>query len=190
MAKTPKTKTDSLTSLLRRIRIRKVKLVGGKTFITYEARSTVSADGWDSFELKSNDEPVPEMIIAIKSLAPQVCEVCELPQEWESNVVVHSVALSYSGDDTMFTGAVISARKVLLNGGSPFMFNTPHRPVTSKNKDLMLPPEAVILMEEICEHAEEFINGKRQQKSLFEDEEFGDADGVDTIPAFADEEEE
>lgn len=182
-------KTNKEASSKLRIRIRKVKLVDGKTIITYEARSTVNAEYWDLFELKSDDEPVPEMTIAVKSLAPHVCEICELPAEWESNVIVHAVSLNYADTDAQFTGATISARKVLLNGGSPFVFNTPHRPVKSKNKDLMIPPEAVMLLEEICEHAEEFIKGKRKQKDLFSELQ-GDSDGVDTIPAFADSEEE
>lgn len=150
-----------------RMRIRKVKLLNGKTLIDYEVRSKCNHEIWDKFSLVSNDEPLPEMTIALKSLAPFVCEICELPPEWDANVVVYAASLSYHGEDSVFSGAIISARKIPTTGGSPFGFNTPHRPITSKNPDAMLPPEAVNLLNEVCDHAEDFLKGKRKQQEMF-----------------------
>jgi hypothetical protein len=169
MAKT-KTK-DKKASSDQRLRIRKVKFVTGKTLIDYEVLSKYNDTMWDKHSLVSADEPLPEMKIALKSLAPFVCEICELPKEWDANVVVYAASLSYHGEDSIFSGAIISARKIPTNGGSPFGFNTPHRPTTSKNPDAMLPPEAVNLLNEVCDHAEDFIKGKRQQQDLFPSEE-------------------
>ncbi len=122
---------------------------------------------WDSLSLTSSAEPVPEMKIAVKSLAPALCKMLELPDDWEQNVIVHSVMMRYNDDDMTPCGAVMGARKVLKHGSSPFNFNSPYRPVQSKDAAAALPPEAVSLIDEVCEHALEFIAGKRSQEELF-----------------------
>ncbi len=152
-----------------KIRVRKVKLLSGKTIIEFEKMNGEAEVLWDSLSLTSSAEPVPEMKIAVKSLAPAVCAMLELPDEWERNLIVHSVMMRYNDDDMTPCGAIIGARKVLKHGSSPFNFNSPYRPTTAKDAASALPPEAVSLIDEVQEHALDFINGKRGQEELFPD---------------------
>ena len=150
----------------------------GGIFLEYE-QSRDKSEGWDSYTLRTKDEPLPSFEKVFKELAEHAVDLCELPESdiAEGRVEVRSVSFSYGGDKEVM-GAVISAVRTLKRSNSPLNLNTPHKPsepysdpvdggsekLTEKS---LLDPECVEALKKLCKEADRFLGGHRQQTDLF-----------------------
>ena len=151
-------------------RITKVKYVGGKVEIHYEVEKQ---DGQlDEYTLKCTDLPTPEFVKALENLRPDVATWLELDPEWANNVEIRGVSFSWSND---VMGAVITALKPLELSNSPMIINTPHKPEEPYGEDpdesqvdKCLSSECVDNLRDLLTQAGKYVDGDREQGTLFE----------------------
>ncbi len=156
------------------IRFTKIKYDGSQVEIHYEK----GAEYADKYTLKCSEPPRPELGKAFMDLGVEVINLCELPDDYLSRIIVRSVSLNYSGkNETM--GATITAQMELYNSNCPLNINTPNKPVEPYNADCdyddktyaktCLSCECVDKLEELIEEAGRYVDGQRAQGKLFDD---------------------
>lgn len=159
------------------MQITKIKFKNGLTEIHYNVnRNSVDSNGFvvshvDEYTIKSTEAPAPELESSLQNLASEVCDMLELPSTYEQGLTVTGVSFSYPND---IMGAVITASKKLVNSYSPFNLNTPFKPSQDYNgnddmNDNLLDDETVRKLNKLLDEAEQYINGKRKQTTLFEE---------------------
>ena len=144
--------------------ITKVKSTGDKVHIEYEQLSDSGLP--DEYSITCNQKAKPEFYLALNELAKHVLHICDLPKEYAEDLSVIGVSFSYR-DEIM--GAVISARKMLLDCDSPLFLNTPHMPEKAYGKtagNKLLPQKTVEALDELIQEAEAYVNGDRAQLKL------------------------
>lgn len=123
----------------------------------------------DRHELESSDEPHPDFTDALRALAPVVAEACEvigdggefLPEELEIRGLTLKDTADASGE--MVPGVTITALRALDWSNGPLILNTPHAAI-----DALPSADAERLIEAAVSEASAYINGKRLQSDLFE----------------------
>jgi hypothetical protein len=121
----------------------------------------------DDYSMTCSDKARPEFYQALNDLAPHVVQICELPKEYASGLSVIGVRLTWTND---IMGAVISAKKALMDCSSPLFLNTPHMPEKPYGESAggsLLPEKTVEALDEVVEEAERYLKGERAQMSLF-----------------------
>jgi len=151
------------------MRFIKIKFDGTKVKLEWEI---AKKDGEpDIFSLTSTDLPAPEFQTALDNLRIFVEEICELPQGYCQNAEIRGVSFSYGGDDEIM-GAVITALKTLKTANSPLTINTPHLPsddYSGNNPNVLcLSFDCIQALNNLCDCAENYVNGVRKQQNLFE----------------------
>jgi hypothetical protein len=152
-------------------RVTKVKYDGERVAIAYDA---IKPDGAaDHYTLDCDDAPAPGFTKALQKLAKHILELCELPEEYGQGLTVRGVSFSYSGDHAVM-GAVVTALKALQMVASPLVLNTPHQteaPVSDSGDPSVCMTTAFAKdLQAVQVQAERYIDGKRAQVSLFEQE--------------------
>jgi len=144
------------------VRVSKVKYdhKAGSVQIEYDQ---IQSNGTDDIKvvLKSFDEPLQEFKDALNKLAPFVEKICQLPEGYCSQAEIRGVSFSNSND---IMGAVITALVPLDTAYSPVCINTPHLPSGQYNEGgeaPELPRECVIILNQLIEECEKYINGER-----------------------------
>ncbi len=138
----------------------------GRTLIQFD----VERDGGecDSFVLDCFDKPHPALLSAIDALASHVAEWCEAEPSFAEGIQVRGVSFSWT-DGIM--GATITALKSLRECNSPLVLNTPHKPSEPYSEtapaDVCLKPETIDALLRVLRETEAYIDGKREQGSLF-----------------------
>lgn len=124
----------------------------------------------DTIALNSNDLPAPKFQRTLQSLAPFVAEMCELSKGDVERLRITAVSYQLHTDDNIM-GVTITATKSLRTSDTPLILNTPHKLEPTEGKKTepkkLLPKACVAILKELQKHAEEFVKGKRAQRSLF-----------------------
>lgn len=160
------------------MRIRKVKVTKEKRIsMAYEIPN--KKGNWDEFTFVCADEPRPEFITALATLAEHVIEMCELPTAYLEKIKVRGVSFSFGGEnDTM--GATISAAMELQNSHPDLNINTPHKavemynPETPKDDMQLLSGKCIEALSELITECEAYVKGDRAQGSLFSEDQISD----------------
>lgn len=160
-------------------RILKVKFGSdNKHVFVYEDIKDKENDIIDEFDFKSKDKALPAFYTALQAMGEYACRICEFPREYDKGVTVIGVTFSYTevegSEDVM--GAVITFKKELKGSNSPLIINTPHKPSAFYDgKGDESPQDPALLLSEGCvdalkvlqEEAIRYIDGERDQMSLF-----------------------
>lgn len=154
------------------VRFKKISTKDKKVIVTYEKNVN---GNWDEYSFSSSERAKPSFYEAIKKLAPHVIDLCELPSEYLSRIEAKGVSFSYGGDmDVM--GATITASMELDHSNCNLNLNTPHKPSAPYNSeqeepfdDQCLSDECVACLDNLCYEAQIYIDGEREQISLFPD---------------------
>jgi len=145
------------------MKIRKAKMDSkGKVRIEYEKESS---EGVETHTLECEDSPRPEFQEALKALVGDVIEICEISCDAD-RITVLGVSFSWTHD---IMGAVITAMKGLVAGGSPLLLNTPHRPSEpygEKAGGPTLDLSTVKRLESVMDEATKYVMGERAQGTL------------------------
>lgn len=155
------------------MRFQKIKVTKeGKIHIEYEIEN--SKDGMDEFSMTCSDEPKPEFTSALKDLAQDVLDMCELPEEYITRVIVTGVSFSYGGE-TEVMGATLIAQMKLHKSNVNLNLITPHKieEFYSDQGDpaQLLGEECVGRIKELIDQAGDYVRGIRAQGQLFGKEE-------------------
>lgn len=155
-------------------RFKKIKITSDdKLHIEYEKQNDLGT--YDEYAMKSSEEALPSMYHAFDNLIPHVVEICELPDgdNLQHVYTIKGVSFSYGGDDEVM-GATITATRALKNTNAPLVLNTPHKPqyayADGADDSNCLTSECVEDLLLLCDEAQKFLDGKRAQTSLFDEQ--------------------
>ena len=158
-------------------RVTKIKVKKGVYYFGWEVFQA-STKNWDQHTLSCKDEPRPELLERLQTLANHVTEICEFG-EWETKkLIVSGVSLSYGDKENCYL--VITAQKALEYSRAPLIINTPARPEMpeSENDDPIFcwSDELCADVDALEQEAWKYINGERAQQALnFEGGKQGDS---------------
>jgi len=148
-------------------RFTKIKFDGAKVRLEYQVVRPSGGDP-DEYTLQCADLPLSEFTTALRALVDDVCVICEFPSSEASKVKVLGCSLTYTDG---ILGAVVTATKDLMISPAPLILNTPHLPEKPYSEGgAMLPANTVRRVRALCVEAERYLNGDRQQGSLFRNE--------------------
>ena len=129
-------------------------------------------DTYDKYSLESKDAPHPSFPLKILELRNYVNDISDLRLDKDEmhKLKISSISLNYAGEKHIM-GATITALKDLPGRNSPLVVNTPYliEDYYSDQGDpsSLLPSKLVLLIYEIFDYADEYVQGKRAQLSLF-----------------------
>ena len=133
-------------------------------------------EGSDEFEVISADGPAPRLVQALEALRPHVAAICELPAKYVADAEVRGVTFTYTKD---LLGATITALKKVGTSNSPFAIHTPFTPESVASETdgpkVCLSEDATLALMEVQEAALDYVDGRRAQLSLLEEEPAGAA---------------
>ncbi len=123
-------------------------------FVEYELDRP--GGGVDTFSIDSPEAPRPELAAALQNLTPYVLTLCELPEAWGDNLVVHGLRCIYSDAGT---GVAIQTSRPLPGLKKPLGLNTPVVFLDGRTNLA----EAV---DAVCTEAQAYVKGQRAQQEL------------------------
>lgn len=142
---------------------KKIKL--HKDTVRLEWFATNASGGEDIHSLESDEKPIGDFARALKALTQPVIHICELPDDYAEGLTPISASFSYGGDGRQ--SATITALKHLTTATAPLVINTPHLADSAPSPGCpALPAEAVEALIVLCEQAEKYLDGEREQGSL------------------------
>ena len=155
-------------------RMKKVKITKeGKINIIYEKQMKST---WDEYSFICSERAKPSFYESFDKLLPYVIELCELPDEYKQRITVKSISFSYGGESEVM-GATITAAMELEHSNTPLNLNTPHKPSEPYNSaqeealpDQCLTDDCVTALYKLCDEANLYIDGEREQTKLFQEE--------------------
>jgi hypothetical protein len=153
-------------------RISKVRFKDGKVEIR-QVEDDENAEGKESSKVthfKCSEEPAPELVEALKRLAPHVRTILMLPRDYREGAV-EVISVSFSQSEGGVKGAVISGYFKLDTARSTFVFNTPHlafEPYGDDATQPLMPAEAQADLDMLLVEAQAYWDGKRAQAGLFD----------------------
>jgi hypothetical protein len=154
------------------VRFQKIKYNKAKVKIEYELKNKKKDKDWDQFSLACLDEPKPEFQIALQALSKDVIEMCELPGDYRTRIIVTGVSFSY-GSEAEIMGATIISQMALNHSNINLNLNTPHKPSEpySEGGDIFqcLSQECIERLTYLMLEAEDYVKGNRAQGDLFVD---------------------
>ncbi len=152
------------------MRFKKIKLTKeGKVQVEYETKNSKGTT--DEYSFSCADEPKVSFKKAMDDLAPDVLEMCELPEDYLNRIRVAGVSFSYGGENEIM-GAVIIAQMVLEKSNLSLNLNTPHKIAEfygeTGDKRQLLNPDCVGRLDELIVEASDYVKGIRAQTNLFD----------------------
>lgn len=142
----------------------KIKYKDGETVLEWK-----DTDAKQSIvhSLSSHDEPRPEFHAAMQKLVEAVLQLCNLPEDYGSEMKISGVSLTKH--DTMGLGCTITAIKKVPHINSPLVINTPFATETGGDgeSDGGLWPREIALLEALISEAERYRKGDRAQQDMF-----------------------
>ena len=127
---------------------------------------------YDKYSLESKDTPHPSFTLKLLELRNYVNDICDLRLHIDEfhKLKISSISINYAGEKHIM-GAAITALKDLPNRNSPLVVNTPYliEDYYSDQGDpnSLLPSKLVLLIYEIFDYADDYIQGKRAQLNFF-----------------------
>lgn len=159
------------------MRIRKVKNSKDIIRITYQLPDEHGVYSEErEYSLTDKEKAAPGFYQAFLNMRRHVNVNCETNYD-EHNITVTGVSISYSdrGEITDLMGCVISATVELKNSNAPVNLNTPFKTEYEfgledfgLDSSLCLSDECVTDVETLIEEAKRYVNGEREQGSLFQ----------------------
>lgn len=152
--------------------ITKIKRTRKKVIIDY------TADG-EERTLRAVENPLPAFHEAFEALAPLVCEICHLPEDYADGLIVVELKLTDKGNELVS----FRATKTVNDSSDTFRFATPNRLTdTPKEEGVTSPPlkkPQVALIKSLLDEAAAYVKGERAQGQIHfpggdADEEDGD----------------
>ena len=148
-------------------RVTKIKVKKGVYYFGWEVFQA-STKNWDQHTLSCKDQPRPELLERLQTLANHVTEICEFG-EWETKkLIISGVSLSYSDEGNCYL--VITAQKALEYSKAPLIINTPPRPEMpdsdADSQEFCWSDELCADIDALEQEAWMYINGDRAQMSL------------------------
>lgn len=122
--------------------------------------------------LHSGQTPAPDLPAALKRFEPFVEELLELPHEWMDTLKVTGLSINEEEDDGR-AGLVITCQKKLAGANGPLVLNNPHlrEPVKLGEEGPGFFLDGMdTAIESANNAAQGFVQGKRAQKDLFEED--------------------
>lgn len=150
------------------IRFTKIKLKEQKIFIVWE-KYEESTKAWDEYSLRCADPALPSLYEAMKKLDHHIAVICELPTTCEETIEATGVSFTYGEDGR---GCVITGKKLLKSNPAPMNLNTPYKVEDPQEgmEDYALSRECIDALRELEDEAFAYINGKRAQGNMFQEE--------------------
>jgi hypothetical protein len=150
------------------IRFTKIKFDGTRMRLEYEVIRRGGGDP-DEYSLQCADLPLVDFRNALRALVDDVCVICEFPTSEASKVKVLGCSITYKDG---ILGAVLTATKDLMTSPAPLILNTPHLPEKpyGESGGSMLPANTVRRVRALCVEAQRYLDGDREQGSLFRNE--------------------
>jgi hypothetical protein len=149
-------------------RFTKIKFDGSRVRLEYEVIRPGGGDP-DEYALSCADLPLVAFREALRALVDDVCVICEFPSLEASKVKVLGCSITYKDG---ILGAVLTATKDLLACPAPLILNTPHLPEKpyGEGGGSVLPANTVRRVRALCVEAQRYLDGDREQGSLFRNE--------------------
>jgi hypothetical protein len=147
----------------------KIKYDGKKVELHWNEKRPKGTDL--THTLTSTEPPAPEMRKALDKFDSFVEELLEVPSIWMDSLTVTGLSINEEEDGRQ--GLIITSQKKLAGANAPLVINTPHlREPTKLGEEgpgffIDGMSEATTTAEEA---AENFVKGKRAQRSLFDEE--------------------
>ncbi|WP_196600053.1 hypothetical protein [Pectinatus frisingensis] len=150
-------------------RVTKIKIKKDKIFISYQESNSGRGSEWDEYSLRCCDQARPELYETMKKLDAQVCDICELPKDYEKRITTTGVTFIYN-DETGAWGIVLTAQMDLNSNPAPLNLNTPYKSNTGNDgqEDYALSDTCAIILAKLSEECFLYINGDRAQGKLFD----------------------
>lgn len=153
------------------IRIKKIKYSDSEEKISMTFEKLVN-DQYDEYQFTSSEEAAPEFYDALKALVPHAIELLELPKKDIGRCHVYGVRFTYTGEaETM--GAIMNVKRDLIYTGSCTVLNTQAKKCSPGDEeytdDNYFTEECVTALWALERECRAYINGKRNQISLFGD---------------------
>ena len=125
----------------------------------------VFLNGEEEHSASYKDNPLPTFGPSLDALAPLVCELCELPNDYKDGLTVSGLTLCESGKVECVT---IVAKKEIAGNSRPFNIATPLIPIDQpeEGEGSHLTIAQAILVETAVEEARKYIRGERSQGQM------------------------
>jgi hypothetical protein len=164
------------------MRFTKIKYSKDRVRLEYETQN--HKGDWDQYSLACSDIPRPGFKEALNALAQDVIQLCELPDEYITRILITGVSLSYGGPSETL-GATIISQMALNHSNVNLNLNTPHKPSEpySEGGDIFqcLSQECIERLTYLMLEAEDYVKGNRAQGDLFVDKEKAKEEGLKEI---------
>ncbi len=156
------------------MQIDKILVKDGRVHLEYSKRIMKNPEEFvtDSYTMTCSELARPEFYKALEGLRSYVCDICELPEDYEAGMKVNGVRITH--DDDIF-GVVISAVKTLKSSNTPLNIHTPWKSSVPEDGEQKradgsskrsLSVNCVKHLDTLMDLAEGYINGERAQASL------------------------
>ena len=148
-------------------RVTKIKVKKGAYHFGWEVFQP-NTKNWDQHTLTCKDQPRPEFLERLQTLANHVTEICEF-SEWETKkLIVSGVSLSYGDKGNCYL--VITAQKALEHSKAPLIINTPARPEMPESdadsQEFCWSDDLAADVHALEQEAWMYIEGERAQQTL------------------------
>jgi hypothetical protein len=117
--------------------------------------------------IDSPDGPLKSFTTAFSNITEDFISILELPKNLIERTKVHTINISYNGEDHN-RNVIVSANISIEKTKDSFNVNTPLRSLDSNEGGKMLELTTAKRFEILFVEAEKFINGSREQINLFE----------------------
>jgi hypothetical protein len=152
------------------MRFKKIKMTKeGKIQMEYEIKN--QKGGMDEFSFSCFEEPKPSFIEALKDLAQDALDICELPDDYLSRIRISGISLSYGGENETM-GCIITAQMILYKSNAALNLNTPHKIEEfygeTGDESQLLSKSCVGRIKTLIDEAGKYAKGIRAQGNLFD----------------------
>lgn len=132
----------------------------GKIRVEFEQKNNM-------FTMKTEEEPEPELKVAINDLRKDFCEICELAPSSFDKIFVKGIRVVYLGDNSK--AYILTGVKYLDWLKEKIEIKTPLIREFNDIEQFSLPQKTRLKLDYILKLVEDFVNGTRSQLNLFDE---------------------
>ena len=148
------------------MKINKIKYSKGIVEINYNSiRNNIDSE----YSIRSKEEPLQSFIKAIDDCKPIFKRILEITDKTDASIVIHTLSFQYH-EKQENVSIIISGNILLSESPGSYNVNTPLRYYSGENIDTILETKEVNLLNGLCDEAEKYIQGERNQMKLFPQE--------------------
>ena len=162
---------DLSKARLKKLKISKTeRMKKPKIAIQYQLPPIDGNDDWRDFGATFTEAPKSSFDSALEELVPFALDVVELDKDYGDTARIIGISFSYADDEESTMGIVITVEKNLQDSTSPFIFNTPHKPVApyggGEDASNCLSDKMVKALNLVIQETLGYLQGDREQLSL------------------------